>query len=152
MAHQYIECLALLFRIFNEVHTSSANHTLGPHPVTACHFGMLKYQFVVYTEGNANTVVSCQHIDAAARGTGMQIDHPVLITEVHGNYVRISFQVSDTYKANVTAGDNFFYLLFVFNDYCLHNYILLIELQRWKFILDIRAATGHLQALFFCLF
>ena len=33
---------------------------------------------------------------------------------------------------NVTAGDNFFYLLFVFNDYCLHNYILLIELQRWK--------------------
>ena len=76
------------------------------------------------------TVVSCQQIDAAARGTGMQIDHPVLITEVHGNYVRISFQVSDTYKENVTAGDNFFYLLFVFNDYCLHNYILLIELYR----------------------
>lgn len=104
MPHQYIERFTFFFQVFDKVYASSANHTFGPHPITACHLGVLEYQFVVYTESDADTVIFCQHIDAAACGAGMQIDHSILIAEVHGDHIRVAFQVGDTDQSKYRNG------------------------------------------------
>jgi hypothetical protein len=99
MPHQYIERFTFFFQVFDKVYASSANHTFGPHPITACHLGVLEYQFVVYTESDADTVIFCQHIDAAACGAGMSFT--VL-------YVSCACKVKAT---NRRINDKYFFML-----------------------------------------
>lgn len=122
MFHDDIQCFAFAVHIFNEAYFSTADHTFGFHPVTAGYFGMLKYQLMVCAESDAYVIVTLQHINAASCWSGMQINHPFLITKVHGYYIWISLLIGDTDKADITAGDNFFYPLLVFYDDCFHTY------------------------------
>ncbi len=121
MPHQDVECLALFVHVFEEVHTSPADNAFGFHAVAACHFGVLKDQFVVYAERDADMVVPFQHVYAAPRRAGMQVDDSVLIAEVHRYYVWISFQVGDADVTNIAPGNNLFHPLFIFNGDCLHG-------------------------------
>ena len=83
---------------------------------------MLVDEFVSETEGDADMVVAFQHLYLAAFGAGVKVDDTVFITEVHGNYVWITFKVYNTYKTGVTVKDNGFDSLFIFNNKGFHRF------------------------------
>ena len=121
MPHQDVECFAFFVHVFEEVHTPPADNAFGFHAVAACHLGVLKYQFVVHAECDADVVVPFQHVYAASRRAGMQVDDSVLIAEVHRYYVRISFQVGDADITNIAPGNYLFHPLLIFNGDCFHG-------------------------------
>lgn len=124
VGHDGVQGGAFFFHVFDELHPSPTNHALCPHTVTARHAGMLKHQFVVYAKRNTNMVVSLQHVDTAARGAGVQKNHSVAVAEVHGDYIRIAFEVGDADKTNITAGNDFFHPFFIFDNDCFHIFLL----------------------------
>ena len=120
MFHDDIQCFPFTVHIFDESYLSTANDALGFHTVTAGYFGMLEYQFVICAESDTHMVVLRQHIDTASGRAGMQIDNSLLITEIHGYYVWISFQIGDADKTDIATGDDLFHSLSVFYDNSFH--------------------------------
>jgi hypothetical protein len=73
-------------------------------------------------EHNNNVCItfSVGHKLAAFR-TRMKIYDAILITEVHRNYVGITFQISNAYKTGIAMENNGFDSLFIFNNDSFHN-------------------------------
>ena len=103
---------------------SSTNSTFPRHrtnTVTASHFFVLIDKLVSETKSDTDIIIVFQHFHFTAFGPGVEIDNAVFITEVHRNYVGITFQISNAYKTGIAMEDNRLDLLFVFDNKGFHG-------------------------------
>jgi hypothetical protein len=121
MTHDNVQCVTFFFHVFNELYFSATHRTFRTHTVTASHFFVLIDKLVSETKSDTDIIIVFQHFHFTAFGPGVEIDNAVFITEVHRNYVWITFHIDYTYKTNVTMKNNRLDSLFVFDDKGFHN-------------------------------
>lgn len=108
LAHDDVQGLAFFVHVVHKVHPAKGDYTLRFHAVAAGHFGMLKGQGVVGTEGDTNVGLLFQGPYHAPFGSAVQIDYAFFITKIHGQHVGLVFGGDDPYKTDVAfANDGF---------------------------------------------
>ena len=121
MTHDNIQCTAFLVYLFDEFYLPPTHRAFRTHTVTAGYLFVLVDKFMSNAESDAYIIIMFQHLQLAAFRTRMKIYDAILITEVHRNYVGITFQISNAYKTGIAMENNGFDSLFIFNNDSFHN-------------------------------